>query len=76
MEGDNMLFNENNSILRIEAVEHMSWRGGRFEVAPRGYSSITFRIKGSAVITSGGKKYEINTNDILYLPQNTAYSAE
>jgi len=71
-----MIFNDHNPVLQIVAVEHMHWGEGSFQVAPREYSALTFRIKGSAAITSGGKRYDVHTNDVLYLPQNMCYTAE
>lgn len=71
-----MLCDGNNPILRIIGVEHQCWRGGVFDVKPREYSALAFRISGTATITAGGKKYYINSNDILYMPQNIAYTAE
>ena len=71
-----MLFDENNFIESIDAVEHIKWEKGVFKVAPRNYSSIAFRISGSAAIQSGNKEYFVNINDILYLPQNMSYSAK
>lgn len=70
-----MLCNGDNPILRIVGVEHMRWNGGTFKVAPRKYSALAFRISGSATINCGGNEYYINTNDILYLPQNMGYTA-
>ena len=71
-----MLYDANNPILRIVGVEQMRWSGGVFDVKPREYSALAFRISRSATISTGGKEYYINTNDILYMPQNMAYSAE
>lgn len=71
-----MLYNGDNPILRIVGVEHMVWSGGTFQVAPRPYSALAFRIAGSARIQSGGQEYSIQTNDVLYLPQRVGYTAE
>lgn len=71
-----MLYNGENPILRIAGVEHMVWKGGTFSVAPRAYSALAFRMRGSAVIQSGGKEVEVQTNDLLYLPQGLAYKAQ
>lgn len=71
-----MICNGENPILRIVGVARIGWPGGTFAVAPRPYSSLTFRISGSSVITCGGSRYPINTNDILYLPQNLGYTAK
>lgn len=71
-----MLYDGNNPILQIVGVEHMCWRGGVFNVRPRNYSALAFRISGNATITVGGKEYYIHSNNILYMPQNIAYKAE
>ena len=70
-----MLFSGDNPVLRIEGVEHMHWGEGTFTVAPREYSALAFRLKGTANIDCGGQSYEVGTNDVLYLPQNTGYTA-
>lgn len=71
-----MFLNGENPIIRIMGVEHMVWEGGRFEINPRIYSALAFRVKGNAEITVRGKKYTAGTTDILYLPQNLKYHAE
>ena len=71
-----MLYNGDNPVIEITGVEHMKWSGGTFNVAGRNYSALAFRISGSAVIQSGGKEYNIKTNDILYLPQGMNYTAK
>lgn len=71
-----MLCNGENPILRIVGVDHLRWGEGVFEVPPRDYAVLTFRIRGSATICGGGNAHYIQTNDILYLPQNMGYTAE
>lgn len=70
-----MLYDGKNPILRVIGVAHMNWKSGYYQVAPRPYSALAFRIRGTAEITSGGREYHVNTNDILYLPQNMEYTA-
>jgi len=65
-----------NPVLRIVGVEHMRWSSGFFEVEPREYSSLAFRIQGSGTIGCGGESYRVSTNDILYLPQHLGYTAD
>ncbi len=71
-----MLYNGENPILRIVGVEHMRWSGGVFQVKAREYSGLAFRISGTATITANGKEHFVDPGDILYLPQNMAYTAE
>ena len=70
-----MLYQGNNPILRIVDVAHIRWKGETFHVAPRKFSALAFRISGSAMIDQGGDTHCVNTNDILYLPQNMGYTA-
>lgn len=71
-----MLYNGNNPVLRIIGVEHLQWKAGIFNVPPREYSSLAFRISGSVTIRCGDSEHYINTNDILYLPQHMGYTAK
>ena len=71
-----MLFEGNNPIVKIIGVEHMCWKGGVFDVSPRDYSALAFRISGNATIAIGGKEHYIHANDILYMPQSISYKAE
>lgn len=71
-----MLYHGENPISEIIGVEHLRWNGGTFEVAPRKHAALAFRISGTATIGSGGREYFINTNDVLYLPQNIGYTAQ
>jgi len=71
-----MLYHLDNPITKIIEVEHLSFPAGIFSVAPRSYSSLSFRIRGTATIESGSQKIFANTGDILYLPQNMKYQAE
>ena len=71
-----MLYDGDNSILQIVDVAHMRWNSGKFRISPRPFSALAFRIRGDAVITVVGKPYHVCPNDILYLPQRLAYTAE
>lgn len=71
-----MLCNGENPILKIVGVDHIRWGEGVFEVPPREYAVLSFRIHGSATIRSGDSTHHIQSNDILYLPQNMGYTAE
>ena len=70
-----MLYDCQNAITRIVGVEHLQWKQGTFHVKARDYSALAFRIKGTATITVEETDYLVDTNDILYLPQNLSYAA-
>lgn len=65
-----------NPIIEVMGVNYIEWNEQRCVVLPREYSALAFRIKGSGNIYYSGKNVSINTNDILYLPQNIGYTAE
>ena len=65
-----------NPVMDIVGVEKMQWVSGSFRIAPRTYSALAFRIKGTATITVNGKPCFVKSNDILYLPQGVSYYAE
>lgn len=71
-----MIYNCQNPSVKIVSVEHMTWTDGFFNISPREYSALAFRIKGNAQITVDTKKYYVTVNDVLYLPQNMPYTAE
>ncbi len=71
-----MLYNANNPILTVVGVEHMHWEGGTFEVKPRDYSALAFRISGNAAFRCGEKEYTVHANEVLYLPQKMGYTAQ
>lgn len=71
-----MFCDGNNPIMEMVGVFRMKWGKGNFNVAPRKYSALAFRIKGEAVIRSRGMEYNVGVNDLLYIPQNLEYTAE
>ena len=71
-----MFFECKNAVTAVVGVEHMQWKGGSFDIAPRSYASLSFRLEGVATITAAGETYEVHRNEVLYLPQRLAYQAE
>lgn len=70
-----MLYQGENPALRIIAVEHLHWGAGVFQVPPRDYASLTFRIRGEATIEYGEQTCFVNPGEVLYMPQNLGYTA-
>jgi len=70
-----MLYQGDNPVLSIDAVEHMQWLSGSYRVAPRNYCALAFRIRGTARIDCQGSTYTVGINDVLYLPQDLGYTA-
>jgi len=70
-----MLYQGENPILRVTAVEHLRWGAGEFTVPPREYAALTFRIRGEAAVTYGDEACYVKTGEVLYLPQGLGYTA-
>lgn len=71
-----MFYENENPILEVTAVSNIKWDANYFDVEAREYSALSFRIKGQAQINYKDKNCFVNTNDILYLPQNIPYCTE
>lgn len=71
-----MFFELENHISEIIGVDHIEWNAQDCSVQPREHSALAFRIRGSGCISYAQGNVHVNTNDILYLPQNIGYSAE
>lgn len=70
-----MLYEGNNPILRVTDVAQQRRNFGSFTVGAREYAELSFFISGSVTIECEEKEYAVNAGDILYLPQNMAYTA-
>ena len=71
-----MLYEGKNPVLQVIGVERLQWVEGSFQVAPREYSALALRVRGSTTITVAEKEYYANTGDVLYLPQGIPYTAQ
>ena len=71
-----MLYECQNPIQKIIGIERMSWQAESFDVPPREYSSLTFRLKGTADVTVNGKTCHVGSGEVLYLPQGLPYKAQ
>ncbi|MGI6280116.1 MAG: helix-turn-helix transcriptional regulator [Acutalibacteraceae bacterium] len=71
-----MLYNSENAIISVEAVDKLSWKSGIFSVDSRNFSALAFRVKGSGKFRCEEKEYFVEENEVLYLPQGLAYEVE
>lgn len=65
-----------NCVTELLGVTHLKWAESFVNVSKRNYSALAFRIKGEALVEVDGREYSAGVNDLLYIPQNTSYSAE
>lgn len=71
-----MICNCKNPILQIVGVEQVWWKASFFEIPPRDYAALTFRVRGAAEIKVDNQTYFVKENEVLYLPQGVAYTAK
>ena len=66
-----MICNCNNPVVSLVGVELVRWKASFFEIAPRGYAALTFRVKGTAKIKVDNKTYSVQANEVLYMGDDT-----
>ena len=71
-----MLYNCQNPIKKIVNIEHLTCDHGFFQVKPREYSALSFRVHGTVTVTAAGRSYPVAANEILYIPQHLPYTAQ
>lgn len=71
-----MLYDGGNRIAEFVNAERLSWMAGTFNVKPRKVCALAFRIKGSADMVCAGKRYFIDSGDVLYMPQGLGYQVD
>lgn len=65
-----------NPILSLLTVTKVCWDEGSYKVAPREYSALAFRVKGTGDFISDSGNFFVGVNDILYLPQGLGYDVK
>ena len=70
-----MLYDGNNPILRVTDVAQLRYSFGSYTVGSREYAELVFLAGGSMTVTCGDRKHCARTGNMLYLPQNLAYTA-
>lgn len=68
------VFNENLSI-KIKEVLNMSIGACNAKVAPRPYSALALRIKGTALFKTADSEVVSNTGDLFFMPAGCEYNA-
>lgn len=71
-----MIFDGHNPIVKFVNAEHLKWGQSVYDVAPRQYSALAFRLQGSADMICGGKHFLIDAGDVLYMPQGLGYQVK
>ena len=71
-----MLYDGQNRIIELINAERLSWMAGSFDVKPRKVCALAFRIQGSADMICAGKRYFIDSGDVLYMPQGLGYQVD
>ena len=71
-----LFFELENHIEEIIGVHHIEWNKQQCTVKPREYAALAFRIRGNGTIRYNDREIFVDTNEVLYLPQNMGYTAE
>lgn len=69
-----MFFSDEDINIHIDGVVLNSNEPGFIEIAPRDICALGFRVEGTAEFTIGDESFVSKAGDIIYMPQNTAYS--
>lgn len=68
-----MFYDCQNPVTSIDIVSKFPLKPGLRKVAPRGYSSLAFKIKGRSDFKSDVGNFSVGVNDVLYIPQGMGY---
>ena len=60
--------------LKIDSAFTTSWQKGTAYARPRKYDALSFRIKGNATYLHDDKQYQVEKNDVLFVPANYSYT--
>lgn len=69
-----MLYTCTNPVTEMLLVGRFSWTSRSLSVKARPYSALAFRLKGGGSLSCGGKVYNLEPGDVLYMPQGLDYS--
>ena len=60
--------------LKIASAFPISWQENTAYARPRKYDALSFRINGNATYTHGNKIYQVDKNDLLFVPAKYDYT--
>ncbi len=68
-----MFISSENFSLTVDCALPFSWKVSNAYAHPRAFDAISFRVRGNADYTYGGKHLHADTNDILFVPAHQDY---
>ena len=71
-----MLYNFDELTFQILTVGLFSHKTGFYEVSPRPYAAVSFRLSGTGRFEIDGKQFTSSKGDVLFLPANMGYKVE
>ncbi len=71
-----MIHNFDNLSFQILTVDRFFHREGVFEVKPRPYAALSFRVSGTGNFEIGSKRLVTKPGEVLFLPADTPYKVE
>ncbi len=71
-----MIYNFDPLTFQIFFVDRFVHKGGLYEVEPRAYAALSFRVRGTGEFQIADKHFITKTGDVLFMPANTPYRVE
>jgi len=71
-----MIYNFDDLSFQILTVDRFFHQKGVFEVKPRPYAALSFRVSGTGKFEIGTKRFTTKPGDVLFLPANIPYKVE
>ena len=71
-----MIYNFDGLTFQILTVGRFAHKAGVYDVKPRPYSAVSFRISGQGRFEADGKQFESRAGDVMFLPANMGYKVE
>lgn len=71
-----MLFQCDDLKVNILSVCRLSWNAGTFDVAPRPFCALAYRVRGTGSFSSGNVFVHASPGDVIYMPGGYPYRAE
>jgi len=71
-----MICNFERLSFQILTVDRFFHKKGYFDVKPRPYAALSFRVSGTGAFESQGKKFSSQAGDVLFIPADTPYQVE
>jgi AraC-like DNA-binding protein len=71
-----MVYNYDELSFSVLSADKYLYKDGFYEVKPRPYAALSYRISGMGAFEVGDKKFTVRAGDVLFMPSDTPYKVE